>query len=355
MIVVREYHESHSVTLPVSNKPLRCFPRRSNLETHFRKNNASRDPSYLYCHSHVTAKLHISIGGPFGEVVKKTGAASAQPIGFSTKYTDGETGLVYYGYRYYQTNLGRWISRDPVLERGGLNLYRFVKNDLLNRLDKYGLTGWVWIPSTTADYSISYDPAMTHRTYGAPSSYRSGTLAAEAYASYLGGLNNTIFQDYLHGHGAAVDLTANATIKNEVANALASRMNSAVVDIRNQVESSTCPGSISLPGLGLLSVSLFGDPGFTAINRTSFTSSVWVIGRASAGLSKDCSAIVFCMCNRPLFAVTVCDYHMYFYDQFADAADLHHTTPGAQEWNGGTQFDETGGWGRKVSQVGTYE
>jgi RHS repeat-associated protein len=50
------------------------------------------------------------------------------PHRFSTKYFDDDTGLYYYGYRYYSPRLGRWISRDPIEERGGVNLYVFCRN-----------------------------------------------------------------------------------------------------------------------------------------------------------------------------------------------------------------------------------
>jgi hypothetical protein len=40
--------------------------------------------------------------------------ANANPFRFSTKYCDEETGLVYYGYRYYQPTTGRWLNRDPI-------------------------------------------------------------------------------------------------------------------------------------------------------------------------------------------------------------------------------------------------
>lgn len=60
------------------------------------------------------------------------------PFGFSTKLTDGETGLVYYGYRYYSPEMGRWVSRDPIGERGGINLYGMVGNDAVNKLDRLG-------------------------------------------------------------------------------------------------------------------------------------------------------------------------------------------------------------------------
>ena len=55
--------------------------------------------------------------GPFGEPVRVSGAmAGANPFRFSTKYTDDETGMLYYGYRYYNPSLGRWVSRDPLGE-----------------------------------------------------------------------------------------------------------------------------------------------------------------------------------------------------------------------------------------------
>jgi RHS repeat-associated protein len=57
--------------------------------------------------------------GPFGEALRATGsAASANPFRFSTKYTDDETGLLYYGYRFYNPQLGRWANRDPIEEAG---------------------------------------------------------------------------------------------------------------------------------------------------------------------------------------------------------------------------------------------
>jgi hypothetical protein len=58
---------------------------------------------------------------------------------------DGETGLVYYGMRYYLPQLGRFISRDPIEELGGVNLYAFCGNDGTNRFDYLGMNFWDWI------------------------------------------------------------------------------------------------------------------------------------------------------------------------------------------------------------------
>jgi RHS repeat-associated protein len=80
--------------------------------------------------------------GPFGESLRITGTlGKLSPFRFSTKYTDDESGLVYYGYRYYAQSLGRWINRDPIGERGGINLYTMVKNQIINDYDILGLSG----------------------------------------------------------------------------------------------------------------------------------------------------------------------------------------------------------------------
>jgi RHS repeat-associated protein len=78
--------------------------------------------------------------GPFGELLRCTGPLAAlNPFRFSTKFQDDETGLLYYGYRYYDPETGRWPNRDPIGERGGRNLYAFVGNDPIGDYDALGL------------------------------------------------------------------------------------------------------------------------------------------------------------------------------------------------------------------------
>ena len=81
---------------------------------------------------------------PYGRLLRAEGPmAQKNPFRFSTKYTDDETGLLYYGFRYYSPSLGRFINRDPIQERGGLNLYAAFGNDPINRVDYLGLS-WEW-------------------------------------------------------------------------------------------------------------------------------------------------------------------------------------------------------------------
>jgi RHS repeat-associated protein len=78
--------------------------------------------------------------GPFGEPLRTTGPlAAANPIRWSTKVTDDESGLVYFGYRYYNSSTGRWLSRDPIGILGGPNLNAFVSNEGLSSVDLLGL------------------------------------------------------------------------------------------------------------------------------------------------------------------------------------------------------------------------
>jgi RHS repeat-associated protein len=109
---------------------------------------------------------------PFGQTIRATGPmAKLNPYRFSTKYQDEESGLYYYGYRYYNPSTGRWPNRDPLGEPGfealrtpnkvssktsvtfrknvrkeyhalssGSNLYAFIDNESLNSYDLLGTT-----------------------------------------------------------------------------------------------------------------------------------------------------------------------------------------------------------------------
>ena len=74
---------------------------------------------------------------PFGDLIVEEEQVELN-IGFNTKYED-ESGLTYYNNRYYDSELGRFISQDPIFEEGGVNLYSFVENDPVNHWDILGL------------------------------------------------------------------------------------------------------------------------------------------------------------------------------------------------------------------------
>jgi RHS repeat-associated protein len=86
----------------------------------------------------------------FGKTLTATGsAARGNRYRFSTKPVEEESGLVYYGYRYYDPVTGRWPSRDPLGELGGINLFLFVNNCPLQRADAFGLVDFQKHPTGT--------------------------------------------------------------------------------------------------------------------------------------------------------------------------------------------------------------
>jgi RHS repeat-associated protein len=94
----------------------------------------------LYDSSGVPAMMAAYKYGPFGEDRGRQGPieASRFPFRWSTKYADEETGLVYYGYRYYSPSSGRWVSRDLLEEQAGDNINTFVDNSPTDDIDPLG-------------------------------------------------------------------------------------------------------------------------------------------------------------------------------------------------------------------------
>ena len=77
---------------------------------------------------------------PDGNVLNAS--ALHNPWMFSSKRLDTETGLVYYGNRYYDPEAGRWTTKDPLGTFDGLNPYIFLHNNPLYSIDLTGLFSW---------------------------------------------------------------------------------------------------------------------------------------------------------------------------------------------------------------------
>jgi RHS repeat-associated protein len=95
---------------------------------------------------------------PYGTTAyrsSKPGAdLSLKPYRFSGKERDDESGLYYFGARYYAPWLGRWTSADPVGFADGLNLFRYCQNNPAGVKDHVGHKGQ---PPDQIIYSITSD------------------------------------------------------------------------------------------------------------------------------------------------------------------------------------------------------
>jgi RHS repeat-associated protein len=75
---------------------------------------------------------------PYGRPIVVAGSFMAD-FGYTGMYYHPASGLNLTLYRAYNSDLGRWLSRDPIQELGGLNLYDYVANNPINFYDAYGL------------------------------------------------------------------------------------------------------------------------------------------------------------------------------------------------------------------------
>jgi len=73
----------------------------------------------------------------YGERTKATGNLDTE-MGYTGHWFHSPSGLHLAPYRTYDAELGRWLSRDPIGEMGGLNLYGYVVNDPVNAIDPDG-------------------------------------------------------------------------------------------------------------------------------------------------------------------------------------------------------------------------
>ena len=103
----------------------------------------------------------------FGNIIDDTGPAFEVPFGFAGGLNDRDTGLVRFGYRDYDPDIGRWTAKDPIFFAGGdTDLYGYVLNDPVNLIDPWGLQGsqWTLINASSALHGAKPPPprSMTH-------------------------------------------------------------------------------------------------------------------------------------------------------------------------------------------------
>ena len=103
---------------------------------------------------------------PYGERTKVAGDLDCD-FGFTGHYTHNASGLVLAPYRAYDPTTDRWLSRDPIEEEGGINLYGYVGNGPVVRIDPLGLLDLDYIPTSQRDYRNAIGIAAPNAPKGA--------------------------------------------------------------------------------------------------------------------------------------------------------------------------------------------
>ncbi len=162
---------------------------------------------------------------PFGKLKSETETVS-NPFKFSSEYFDNETNLVYYNYRYYNPEHGKWLKRDPIAEQGGYNLYGFVNNNSINHIDELGQA----LYAVDGTWTKASDKANTRKFFELslekPKYYwrgpKYGATGLDASGIYRG-VKKQICKDYCKNKSISINLVGwsrGATIVMEVAEEL---------------------------------------------------------------------------------------------------------------------------------------
>ncbi len=112
----------------------------------------------------------------FGNIVAQKSTTFVQPYTYTAREWDKETGLYYYRARYYDPMEGRFIQKDPIGFEGGINLYAYVQNNPINRIDPYGLQQQ--IVNTVGGVPIVVDTDTGRVTMGPKDNYVDPMTAA---------------------------------------------------------------------------------------------------------------------------------------------------------------------------------
>ncbi|KPA10822.1 YD repeat-containing protein, partial [Candidatus Magnetomorum sp. HK-1] len=147
---------------------------------------------------------------PFGNMISNTGNyIDDKNFRWSSKYRDEETGLIYYGHRYYAPKLGLWINKDPIGEHGGINHYQYVNNDGVNFIDYLGMEVIViavkhpngdWDSFVAVEGTV-YGYIVKEQYYIVPSVYGKGNMVVKDYSVTVFGkgektmLSSIVFKD----------------------------------------------------------------------------------------------------------------------------------------------------------------
>lgn len=201
-------------------------------------------------------------------------------------------GVSVYGYRYYAPDTGRWASRDPIGERGGINLYGFVGNDPVGRIDKYGLYG-----SSGGSYTSPYDYYDLLAPPSAKSQINGFSDALSHYRSGAGGVIPA-------GQGLYAEMRADSSYQDRVKSEDGWVATKIKDKLKNVPKNQTTGNIQSAPGsfVGQLNSETLGSYGLSLTYNATWNAGPW---------KKRWHSFISGSCYREVTTNVTVDYSLY--------------------------------------------
>ncbi|WP_338846793.1 RHS repeat-associated core domain-containing protein [Massilia sp. W12] len=127
----------------------------------------------------------------YSEVSAPCWLPQLQPLRFQGQYYDAETGLHYNRFRYYDPDIGRFISQDPIGLAGGNNIYQYAANPI-SWIDPLGLCCNATFTSQQLDKKFKHAP-----DFGINTTKKNPATLAE----YQAALENHLKDPLTYQHG----------------------------------------------------------------------------------------------------------------------------------------------------------
>ncbi len=148
------------------------------------------------------ARIQLTEYEPWGKI-SRTDPATNSPDPekrFTGQILDPESGLYYYGARYYDPDLARFISSDPIVPSPGdpqsLNRYSYVRNNPVKYIDPTGHSFW----SAIGNFFKGFGKSLAGLATGIAVGYLTGGLGAPI-AGMLGGMAAGAVNSAINGGG----------------------------------------------------------------------------------------------------------------------------------------------------------
>jgi RHS repeat-associated protein len=273
---------------------------------------------------------------PFGNTLTVADStAFANPYRFSTKPLEEFGDLYYYGRRYYASNRGNWLGRDPIKELDCLNLFLFVRNEPVSQNDVLGL--YVFQENAnTGSGKIGGD--------GTPNS-KNIIVNRGIYLHW----------HYLFGNGSALIL--GDQFMRDFLDASRNSFNNLHDDVILQIAGKAECTKKGLKAMNDLSGRIVGTLSLDTPAEhwtNAFWNDLMILNQGTLEIKYKCSLIVECICKNGGFCADKiagnCEFQYYFSDRYANPQDTggaYHEGPETDPF--GTPYDIKGNWSEKKS------